>query len=331
MSPQSPPPIVAVNWPCVKTALDERHEGGEDVNNLRPSSLNRRRAACYNLAVIIDFHTHIFPPRIRDNRSQYADSDPCFAMLYSDPRARMATAEELIASMDRDGIDVSVVSNYGWAAHRLCVEVNDYVLESIARYPRRLVGFCSVQPGSPDAIAEIERCVKGGIKGVGEIRPDTQQFDLSDEKVMTPLVEVLRKHRLILLAHASEPVGHQYPGKGTVTPQVLYRFIAGFPDLAIVCAHWGGGLPFYALMPEVKAAMSNVFFDTAASPLLYRPQVYRHVSELIGADRILFGSDYPLLAPGRLLKEITSLGLPEEATGLILSGNARRLLGLKVA
>ena len=110
---------------------------------------------------------------------------------------------------------------------------------------------------------------------------------------------------------------------------MLYPFIARFPDLTIVCAHWGGGLPFYVLMPEVKLAMKNVLFDTAASPLLYSSQIYSQVVQLVGADKILFGSDYPLLTPRRLLKEISSLDLPEEAKKLILSGNARRLLGIK--
>ncbi len=279
--------------------------------------------------MIIDFHTHIFPPRIRENRSEYIDSDPCFAILYSDSKAKLATADELIAGMDEAGIDISVIVNYGWTTHELCVETNDYILESVARYPQRLIGFCAVQPQSGEAaIAEIERCVRGGIRGVGEMRPDMQLVDLNDEVVMAPLVEVLRKHKLILLTHASEPVGHNYPGKGGVTPDILYPFIASFPDLSIVCAHWGGGLPFYALMPEVKQAMSNTFFDTAASPFLYTPQVYNQVIQLVGAEKILFGSDYPLLKQDRLLKEISPLDLPEGAKELILSGNARRLLGI---
>jgi len=280
--------------------------------------------------VIIDFHTHVFPPQIKKNRSKYIDSDPCFAILYSNSDAKLATADELIASMDKDGVDISVIVNYGWTTHELCVETNDYILESIARYPQRLIGFCSVQPNAYEAaIAEIERCTKGGVRGVGELRPDLQLFDFRDEEVMMPFIEVLMKHKLILLTHASEPVGHEYSGKGSITPDVLYPLITNFPDLTIVCAHWGGGLPFYALMPEVKQAISNVFFDTAASPFLYRPQVYSQVVQLVGADKILLGSDYPLLAQSRLLKEIGSLDLPEETKNLILSGNAQRLLDIK--
>lgn len=280
--------------------------------------------------MIIDFHTHVFPPRMKENRSQYVDSDPGFALIYSDKKAKLATAEELIDSMDRDGVDISVIVNYGWTTHELCVETNDYILESIARYPQRLVGFCAVQPQSREAaIAEIERCASGGAKGIGELRPDMQLLDFMDDEVIQPFAETLIKHKLILLTHTSEPVGHEYPGKGVVTPEILYPFIAGFPDLTIVCAHWGGGLPFYALMPEVKQTMKNVYFDTAASPFLYSPEIYSRVSRLAGADRILFGSDYPLLAQSRLLREIGSAELSDEARNLILSGNARRLLGIK--
>ncbi len=280
--------------------------------------------------MIIDFHTHVFSPQIKKDRNKYIDSDPCFAILYSDAKAKLATTDELIASMDKEEIDISVIVNTGWTTHELCVETNDYILESIARYPERLVGFCAVQPNSYEAtLAEIERCAQAGIRGVGEMRPDMQLFNLDDEIIMTPLVEVMTKYKLILLTHASEPVGHSYPGKGSITPDMLYPFITRFPDLTIVCAHWGGGLPFYALMPEVKQVLDNVFFDTAASPFLYSPQVYSQVVQLVGGSKVLFGSDYPLLEQGRLLNEIRSLNLPEETRDLILSGNAQKLLGVK--
>ncbi len=285
---------------------------------------------CCNLAMIIDFHTHVFPPQIKKKRSQYIGRDPCFAILYSNPDAKLATADELIASMDKAGVDISVILNIGWTTHELCVETNDYIIDSVARYPKRLVGFCAVQPQSTQAaIAEIERCAKAGIKGVGEMRPDMQLLDLADEMVTAPFAEALSQHHLILLTHASEPVGHDYQGKGGITPDILYPFITSYPELTIVCAHWGGGLPFYSLMPEVKKAMKNVYFDTAASPLLYTPEVYNQVIQLVGADKILFGSDYPLLPQRRLLEEIDALELPQETKDLMLSANALRLLGIK--
>ena len=279
--------------------------------------------------VIIDFHTHIFPPRFRENREEYLGRDPLFAHLYSDPKAKLATAEELIASMDKEGIDISIILNIGWTDLELCRQTNDYIMEAISRYPNRLVGFCAIQPRAGEAaIAEIERCARGGMRGIGELRPDIQGFDLGDEVTMGPVIEAARRHGFILLTHSSEPVGHDYKGKGNITPDILYRFICHFPELPIVCAHWGGGLPFYALMPEVKTALANVFFDTAASPFLYRPEIFKYVSEIVGTDKILFGTDYPLMPQSRVIKQLQSLNMGPEAEALILGGNAQKLLDL---
>lgn len=278
-------------------------------------------------SVIIDFHTHIFPPWLRERRDEYVRFDPCFAALYSQPKARMTTAEELVTSMDEAGIDLSVVANAGWVSHELCVKTNDYILDSVVRYPTRLVGFCAIQPGVVDAaIPEIERCARGGARGIGELRSDVQGFDLTDKRTMKPIVDALLKHDLIFLTHSSEPVGHEYSGKGSITPDILYSFITAFPNLKAVCAHWGGGLPFYALMPEVAGALTNVFFDTAATAFLYKPEIFDQVSRIIGVDKILFGTDYPLMRQDRVTAQIQAAPLSEEDKAKILGDNAQKLL-----
>ena len=278
--------------------------------------------------MIVDFHTHIFPPWLREKRDEYIKCDPCFSLLYSQSKARIATVEELIASMDEAGIDLSVVLNAGWVSHELCVETNDYILDSISRYPTRLVGFCAIQPKAEDAaLGELERCAKAGAKGIGELRSDVQGFNLADKKTMKPLVDAMLKHDLIFLTHSSEPVGHEYSGKGSITPDIIYTFITAFPDLKLVCAHWGGGLPFYALMPEVARALVNVFFDTAATVFLYKPEIFKQMSHIIGSDKILFGTDYPLVQQNRVLAQIQSAQLLEEDKAGILGANAYKLLG----
>ena len=277
---------------------------------------------------VVDFHTHIFPASLRDRHRPLGD-DPVYTALYSDPKAKMVGAEELIAAMDAAGVDVAVALNVGWRMPRLCAEVNDYIMQAAARYPDRLLGFCTVNPRFPgEALAELERCYAGGLRGLGELRPDDQGFDLSDAEVMRPIVRWCLDRGWPLLTHASEPVGHTYPGKGSVTPDMLYRFASAFPDVTFVCAHWGGGLPFYALMPEVASALANTYFDTAASPFLYREDVFLHVSRLVGVEKVLFGTDYPLLGYKRYLRAVHGSGLAEEQKALILGGNASRLLGL---
>jgi len=282
------------------------------------------------LRMIIDFHTHVVPPEIKERRDKYLGRDACFSLLYAEPKAKLATAEEIIVSMDEHEIDKSVILNLGWTSHELCVETNDYILGAITRYPKRLIGFCVIQPLAGDkAIKELQRCAQNGAKGIGEMRSDTQGFDLKDNKIMKPLIEALIENDLIFLTHTSEPVGHQYFGKGRITPEVIYPFIANFPDLKIVCAHWGGGLPFYALMPEVGKALGNVYFDTAATPFLYKPQIFKQVAEIVGSDKILFGSDYPLMSPKRIIDQIESTELGQEDKAKILGGNAQKLLSIQ--
>jgi predicted TIM-barrel fold metal-dependent hydrolase len=279
--------------------------------------------------VIIDFHTHVVPLGIKDRREKYLGRDACFSQLYAEPKAKLITADELIAAMDEYKIDKSVILNLGWTSHELCVETNDYILESIDRFPTRLIGFCAVQPLAGDkAIKELERCAGNGVKGIGEMRPDVQGCDLGDSAIMKPFVQAVIKLDLIFLTHASEPVGHQYFGKGKVTPEVIYPLPVNFPDLKLVCAHWGGGLPFYGLMPEVDKALSHVYFDTAATPFLYKPQIFKQVADIIGSDKILFGSDYPLLSPKRIIDQLDSVDLSKEDKTKILGGNAQKLLSI---
>jgi predicted TIM-barrel fold metal-dependent hydrolase len=281
------------------------------------------------LQVIIDFHTHVVPPGIKERRDKYLGRDACFSSLYAEPKAKLITAEELVTSMDEYEIDKSVILNLGWTSHELCVETNDYILESIDRFPKRLIGFCAVQPLAGDeAIRELERCARNGAKGIGEMRPDVQGFDFKDNSITKPLIQAVIENDLIFLTHTSEPVGHQYFGKGKITPEIIYPLIVNFPDLKLVCAHWGGGLPFYALMPEVGKAFNNVYFDTAATPFLYRPQIFKHVADIAGPDKILFGTDYPLLSPKRVIDQLDSVKLSPKDRAKILGGNARKLLGI---
>ncbi len=277
--------------------------------------------------MIIDFHTHIVPQEVKNNRAAYIQRDACFALLYTKPDTKLVTSEELISHMDDCGVDQSVILNIGWQSHDMCVETNDYILDSIAKYPKRLVGFCAIQPlAGEKAVAEVERCRRYGVRGFGELRPDIQGFGLADDKRLSEVIDFLIANNLMLLIHASEPVGHDYDGKGTVTPGIIYKFIECFPKLKLICAHWGGGLLFYALMPEVKRAFKNVYFDTAASPFLYTPDIFYCATRILGSNKILFGSDYPLMSQMRILKQLKGVDLCSEDKNKILGENAEHLL-----
>ena len=279
--------------------------------------------------MIVDAHCHIMPPSFADRRPQFAAKDATFAEILADPSARITDAVSLLQAMDRDAIDHAVVMGMGWTDYEVAVEANDYIVETVVNHSDRLTGFCSVNPAWGNAaVSEARRCFETGLSGIGELHPDTQGYDISDAKAMAPLMSLARSLGLPVLLHCSEPVGHLYPGKGRTTPDKVYRFIENFPSNNVICAHWGGGLPFYTLMPEVGAVLSNVYFDSAASPFLYRSDVYTKVAELVGADRILFATDYPLMRPSRPLADVADARLTECQRRLILGDNAARLLGL---
>ncbi|HEV2579674.1 MAG TPA: amidohydrolase family protein [Ktedonobacteraceae bacterium] len=281
------------------------------------------------MAMLIDFHTHIFPPDIVRRREYYCERDRWFGELYRKSRAVIASADDLVAEMDATGVDVAVTFSFGWTDPALIVETNDYVIDAMRRYPGRIYGMSVCLPTSGDqAIHELERCAQAGMIGVGELMPHGQGYQLSNIPLLAPLMEVVRRYRLLVLAHCSEPVGHLYPGKGNVSLPDIVAFLSAFPDIRFIAAHWGGGLPFYTLMPEIQAITTNVWYDTAATIYLYGARIFPAMVALVGADRILFASDYGLLRQKRVIDHIRQSGLDETSVRSILGENARQLLGL---
>jgi len=281
------------------------------------------------MSLIVDSHTHVFPPEVKHRREIYCMMDGYFADLYEDPRSKIATVEDLLVEMDDAGVDVSVLCGFGWSNTELCAMHNDYLMDCIRRYPDRLAALAAIQPrGGDRALAEIERCLAGGMKGAGELMPDGQGYRLDHLATTGPLFEMAANRGFPIMTHSSEPVGHDYPGKQAVTPGVLWNAVQAYSETKLILAHWGGGYPFYELMPEVRAASQNVYYDSAASTYLYSPQVFMQVTQIVGHRKVLWGSDYPVLRQKRFLQRVRELPLEEAERTAILGENAVRVLGL---
>jgi uncharacterized protein len=279
--------------------------------------------------MIFDFHTHVFSPEVIAGRSSFAARDRWFGQLYSNPRSRLVAPDELLTSMDKTGIDKAVICGFPWSDVGICATENDFLLEVAANSQGRLISFATVPPqAGPEAIRQAERALSAGSGGLGELNACAQGFYFGDTALLRPLMEVVVAYNAPVLLHSSEPAGRLYPGKGKASLQGLYRMATAFPQTHFVLAHWGGGLPFYELMPEVRKAMANCWYDTAASAYLYQQSVFDITVRLVGARKILFGSDFPVIGQQRMLDETRSAGLDSSALSAILGGNAVELLGL---
>jgi predicted TIM-barrel fold metal-dependent hydrolase len=162
------------------------------------------------------------------------------------------------------------------------------------------------------------------MRGCGELAPASASHQ--ELTYLTPVADCLRERGLPLLVHASEPVGHEYPGKGHFTPQACVALAQAFPKLKLVLSHLGGGVFVYESMPEVRATLADVFYDTAAIAYLYSPSVLRLAVLAVGPEKLIFGSDYPLLHPSRCAEGLELLA-PQHQNA-IRGGNARRVYNL---
>ena len=281
--------------------------------------------------MIIDFHTHIFPESVQQNRSLFFDGEPAFKLLYQNPKAKIIGMKQLIQAMDNDHIDRAVVFGFPWKHEDYYKHNNDYVLKAVATYPDRLIGFCCLDPFHPSSEKEVERCLDAGLSGVGELAFYEAGITEESLKYLSPIMEMAHMHQKPVMVHTNEPVGHLYPGKTPNSIKEIYRLVECFSKNTIILAHWGGGVFFYHLLKkEAKDLFANVYVDSAASLFLYDSRIWSIACQILGSEKIVFGTDYPLLAAHRYFKQIdqdTNLRPDDKAN--ILGTTAQYIFGIK--
>ena len=273
---------------------------------------------------VIDFHVHVFSPWVRQKRFDLAERDPLFGAIYGDPKAKMVGVEELLAMMEKEGVEGAVICGFPWMDLDLCKRENDYLLEASESH-RELIPFVTFPPGD-GGFKELERSRRYGARGAGELAPGTYGEGPLDEGLLKETFSVIRQLGLLALVHVNEPVGHPYPGKGRIGLKDVERIVHAAQGVPFILAHLGGGFLFFELMPEIRDLCKGVYYDTAALPFLYSPRVWKVSMEII-PKKLLFGTDYPLLGPSRYLEGMKEAGLSEGEREAILYRNALRLLG----
>jgi hypothetical protein len=228
-----------------------------------------------------------------------------------------------LASMDEAGIARSLIS--AWEGPRGSLISNDEVAGFVRDAPERLVGVGSVDISRPrEAVREIRRCV--------------HEFGFRAIRVLPWLWELPPTHARFypLYSECCElgiPFCTQVGHTGPLMPSEVGRPIPyidqvaiDFPDLVIVCGHIG--YPWTEEMVAVATKHPNVYIDTSAYTVRRYPPALVAYLRSHGADKVLFGSNWPMIAPRKALEGLDDLGLSQDTRAAFLAANAARVFGL---
>ncbi len=209
---------------------------------------------------------------------------------------------------------------------------NEEVAQAAADHPDVLIPFASIDPARGRAGArEARRLVtEHGVRGF-KFHPNVQAF-FPNDRLAYPLYEVIEELRVPAVFHTGQTgIGAGAPGGGGIRlkysdPMFVDDVAADFPGLDIILAH-----PSFPWQDEALAVATHkprVYIDLSGwSPKYFPPQLVRYANTLL-QDKVLFGSDYPMLTPDRWLADFAKLPIKPEVAPKILKLNASRLLGL---
>lgn len=294
---------------------------------------------------VIDAHSHFFPEVMHPHPTGWArdHGETHFARLMESGSGGStlqgwASPEAMLRQMDAAGIDRALLLGWYWQNPDNCVWHNAAMATLLRDHPDRFLAFAACHPGAGvEATRELlEVAGEAGFRGVGELFPQVQGFTFN-HPAFGEILDFCTRFGWPINFHVTEAAGHAYPGRVETPLQDLVYLASIHPRLDFVFSHWGGGLPFFELNPKIRAGLARVYYDTAASPLLYDPRIHPLAVQLIGPGRILWGTDFPLRVFPRQdlsaqypasLAHLRSSGLDPAHLPALLGGNLARLLRL---
>jgi uncharacterized protein len=209
---------------------------------------------------------------------------------------------------------------------------SEEIAEVAAGYADILVPFGSVDPLTGEAaVRRARRLVEDhGVRGF-KFHPSLQGFRPND-RTYYPLYEALQEMRVPTLFHTGQTgIGAGLPGGrgiklGLSDPMLLDDVAADFPGLVVILAH--SSIPWHDLAISMATHKANVYLDLSGwSPKYFPPQLVR-VANSVLRNKVLFGSDFPVVTPDRWLRDFAALDIKQEVRSLVLKDNAARVLGL---
>lgn len=261
----------------------------------------------------IDSHCHIYPEKIVDKAVAGTDN------FYGVKSHCRGTVADLIEQGDKAGIDHFIVQSVATTPKQV-ESINNFIAAEVAANPEKLTGLGTLHPESEDIKGDVEHLVSLGLRGV-KLHPDIQAFRIDDERCLK-IYELCEEKGLVLLLHTGD---NRYDYSN---PNRLLPVLKTFKNLKVIGAHFGG----YSIWEDackVYSGIPNFYVDCSSSmPWLNRETTLRIIRSY-GADKVLFGTDFPMWNPKTEIESILSLGLDEREIMSILNINAKKLFNLE--
>lgn len=259
---------------------------------------------------VFDAHCHIYPAKIAQKAAAAT------ATFYDNlGETYDGTVQTLFA--EGAGIDRFLVQSVATKPEQVG-HINEFIAAEVAQFPNRLYGFGALHPESGTLTEDIAQLRRLGLHGV-KLHPDIQGFRL-DSKECFALCEQC-EGVLPLLLHTGD---RRYSFSN---PQQLMPLLRRFPKLTVIAAHFGGYSIWDEAARQLAGRFENLWVDCSSSFFATDDVHAKKLIAAYGAERVLFGTDYPMWNPAQELERFLALQLPQRDTENILYYNAARLLG----
>ena len=259
---------------------------------------------------IIDIHTHIYPDKIAQKAT---DSVRDF---YQVEGSNMdGTVDLLLQEGTKAGISRFVVLPVSNTPNRVR-SINSFILEQTQHHDC-FVGFGTVHAAMENLSEEVDWILSNGLKGI-KMHPDSQRFPIDDLRLF-PMYDAIAGKLPVLLHMGDARYNYSHPVR-------LRRILSLFPNLQVIAAHLGG----YSMYQTARELLydTDCVFDISSSLMFMEQQAAEHYIQDYGAERLAFGSDYPLWDPVTEVKRFQQLHLTDSQFEQIAHKTAERVLGL---
>ncbi|MBQ8624342.1 MAG: amidohydrolase [Oscillospiraceae bacterium] len=263
---------------------------------------------------IIDCHCHVYPDKIAEKAAEATGK------FYSLPMEYNGTIGTVFEEAKKSGVSHCVIFSVATKPSQVR-SINEFIAATVAKSPEFFTGLGALHPDSEDIEGDIEHLMSLGLKG-GKLHPDIQAFEIDNEKSMK-ICSICEEKGLPVLFHTGD---RRYDYSN---PNRLKPVLQAHPNLTVIAAHLGGWSVWEDAVKEL-AHFKNLYVDCSSSLAFMPLERITEIIKTFGAEKVLFGTDYPMWNISDELDRFSRLGLSDEERELILCKNAQKLFGIKL-